>query len=86
VERPAALGVSDSDHGQEGLERPEAFVADPLPNVMGGDSSFEDADVVGRVVPSPPQEMEAQEMSQCRSITTEDVSDDKADSESTARL
>jgi hypothetical protein len=47
---------------------------------MGGDSSSKDAEVVGRGIPSPAREMEAQEMSKRRSIAVENVSDEEANS------
>jgi hypothetical protein len=68
------------------VELPEPSAANPLHNIMGGDSSSEDAEATGRRAPSSPKETEAQEMSRCRPVAVEEVSDDEADSEPAARL
>jgi hypothetical protein len=68
------------------LERLEASIADPFPNVMGGDSSSEDTEVAGQGIPTSARETEAQETSKRRPIAVEDVSDDEADSELAAQL
>jgi hypothetical protein len=85
VDKPALSTSAGGSRGLEGVELAEPSVANPLPNVMGGDSNSEDAKATGCRAPSPPKEMEAREMSRRRPVAVE-VSDDEANSEPVARL
>lgn len=80
-EVPAALAAG----GGGGLEVPKPSVADPFPNVMGGDSSFEGSEAADRGLHSPAKEAEVLETSSRRPAAVTEVSEDEADSESAAR-
>jgi hypothetical protein len=86
VDKPTFFAGAEGGHELEGVEIPEPSVANLLPNVMGRDSSFEDAEATGGRATSPPKETEAQETSRCHPVAVEDVSDDEANSEPTTRL
>jgi type IV secretory pathway TrbL component len=86
MDKPTFSAGAEGGRRLEGMEVPEPSAANPLPNVMGGNSISEDAEATGCRVPSPPKETEAQEMNRRRPVAVKDLSDDEADSEPVARL
>lgn len=74
---------ASSGHGFEGMGRPGPLVANPMPNVLGGDSSSNDEEVVGHGVSALLKDAEAEDAShRCpATMEVEDASEDEAKSQ-----
>lgn len=80
VDKPAVSEDVGGGRGLEGVERPEPSAANPMPAVMGGDSSSDEAEDAGHGVAAPPKDAETEGASRRRPATAEveEQSEDEA--------